>query len=105
MSKYSNDYDHYDWAKFIVKSTKDRPIKPHFAAVLFGTRNEFTPAYDKYDTDRSVTVPDITYFAFPDQATLSEWIVRASKDKKEFFFFEVKRIGSVELKVHVDLDV
>ena len=103
--KYMDDYNYHDWSKFMVRTPKEKPTGPHFAAVLFDTRTEWTPAYDRHDTDSSSTVPDIHYFAFPDQETLREWVLRAAKDKKQFFFFEVKKLGEAELKVSVDLGV
>lgn len=103
--KYMDDYNYHDWSQFMVRTPKERPTGPHFAAVLFGTRTEWTPAYDRNDTASSCSVSEITYFAFPDKATLSEWVLRASKEKKEFFFFEVKKVGEAELKVNVDVEV
>ena len=69
--KYMNDYNYHDWSKFMVRTPKERPLGPHFAAVLFGTRTEWTPAYDLNDSESSCSVPEITYFAFPDKATLT----------------------------------
>lgn len=103
--KYMDNYNYHDWSKFMVRTPKERPTGPHFAAVLFGTRIEWMPAYDEHDSDSTYSVPEITYFAFPDKETLSEWVLRAAKDKKEFFFFEVKKVGEVELKVSVDVGV
>jgi hypothetical protein len=104
-SKYMDDYNFHDWAKFRVRKSEDKPTGPHFAAVLLDTRTELSPSYEDrpgngYDSN---TVPDVTYFAFPDQETLSEWALRASKDKKHFFCFEVKKLATVELKVSIDV--
>lgn len=101
--KYMDDYNYHDWTKFMVGKPSEKPTGPHFAAVLFGTRREYTPAYGRDDSGSSHDVPDITYFAFPDQETLKEWVLRAVKDKKQFFFFEVKKLGNAELKIDVDL--
>jgi len=103
--KYMDDYNYHDWSQFMVRQPKDKPKGPHFAAVLFDSRTEYTPPYDRDDTGSSCEVPVINYFAFPDQATLKEWVLRAAKDKKQFFFFEVKKVGQAELKIDVDLGV
>lgn len=104
MKKYQDDYNYHDWSSFMVRESKEQPKGPHFGAVMFGTRNEYTPAYDFHDSGSSHSVPEITYFAFPDKETLREWALRALKDKKKFFFFEVKKIGDAQLNVSVDLD-
>ena len=103
--KYMDDYNYHDWSRFMVREPKQRPTGPHFAAVLFETRTEYTPSYDQDDPGSSCSVPDIHYFAFPDRETLQKWVLRAAKDKKQFFCFEVKRLASVELKVNVELEV
>ena len=99
--KYMDDYNYHDWAKFMVTRPDQRPVGAHFAAVMFETRQE----YDRDDTGSSYTVPAIVYFAFPDQETLSEWTLRAMKDKKKFFFFKVEKLGNAELKVDVDVEI
>jgi len=103
--KYMDDYNYHDWTQYMVQKPEQKPKGPHFAAVLFGKRREHQPAYDEHDTASSYEVDDITYFAFPDQETLKEWVLRASKDSKQFFFFEVKKLGEAQLKVNVDLGV
>jgi hypothetical protein len=97
--KYMDDYNYHDWAKFMVREVKERPKGPHFAAVLFDNHYE----HSGYENDSRYLVPNVVYFAFPDKETLREWILRAAKDKKEFFFFEVKKLGEAELKVDVDV--
>ena len=82
-----------------------RRVSRDSGPVLFDSRTEYTPPYDRDDTGSSCEVPVINYFAFPDQATLKEWVLRAAKDKKQFFFFEVKKVGQAELKIDVDLGV
>jgi hypothetical protein len=103
--KYMDDYNYHDWTEFMVEKPEQKPVGPHFGAILFGTRTEHIPAYDAYDTPSSSQVPMVTYFAFPDQETLKAWALRAAKDKKQFFFFEVKKVGQAELKINVDLEV
>lgn len=100
---YMDDYDSHDWADFMVREAKDKPKGPHFAAVLFETRSEWTPGYSASDGGSSSTVPSIVYFAFPDKETLGEWLLRASKESKRFFFFEVTKLGQAQLKVDLDL--
>jgi hypothetical protein len=101
--KYMDDYNYHDWTQFMVDRPEKKPKGPHFAAVLFDTRTEWMPAYDSHDSDSSSTVPDIHYFAFPDKETLGEWVLRAARDKKNFFFFEVRQLGNAQLQVSVDL--
>jgi hypothetical protein len=104
MTKYMDDYNYHDWSKFMVREPKDKPTKPHFAGVLFDKHYE-SSGYDTRDSNYgSYAVPNVIYFAFPDQETLKQWALRASKDKKEFFCFEVKKLATVELVVNVDLE-
>jgi hypothetical protein len=101
MKKYMDDYNYHDWSKFMVREPKEKPTGPHFAGVLFDSHYEWSG----YEGDTQHPVPNVVYFAFPDQATLKEWVLRAAKDKKQFFFFEVKKLGNAELKIDVDLGV
>lgn len=96
---YMDDYNYHDWSKFMVHEPKQKPVGPHFAGVLFDSHRECSG----YDGDSSYSVPNTVYFAFPDQDTLKEWVLRAAKAGKQFFFFEVKKLGNAELKVDVDL--
>jgi hypothetical protein len=101
---YMEDYNYHDWSKFMVRKPEEKPKGPHFAAVMFDTRTEYTPAYDEKDYGSSSSVPEIQYFAFPDKETLGAWLLRAKKDNKSFFFFEVKKLGEMTLKVAVDVE-
>jgi hypothetical protein len=103
--KLMDDYNHHDWAKFMVTEASQKPKGPHFAAVLFETLEYTSPGYDEGDSDERNNFEHVVYFAFPDQETLTEWVLRASKDKKQFFCFEVKKLGTVNLKVTVDVGV
>jgi hypothetical protein len=99
--KYMDDYNYHDWSQYMVVKPEQKPTGPHFAGVLFDSHHE----HSGYEGDSSYAVPNVVYFAFPDQATLKEWVLRAAKDKKQFFFFEVKKLGNAELKIDVDLGV
>lgn len=99
------DYNFFDWSKFMVREPKDRPAGSHYAAVLFETRTEYIPPYDQRDCGTSITSPEIHYFAFPDKKTLESWLLRATKANKNFFFFEVKKIGDVKLSVSIGTDL
>ncbi len=98
-NKYMDNYNYHDWSKFMVREPNDKPKSPHFAAVMFDSHSE----HSGYEGESSYQVPNVVYFAFPDKETLKEWVLRAAKDKKQFFFFEVKKIGEAELKVDVDV--
>lgn len=103
--KYMDDYNYHDWVQYMVRLPNDKPKGPHFAAVLFESRDEWIRPYDHHD-DPGGTYSKfeyVQYFAFPDVETLREWVLRASKDNKTFFFFEVKQLGSAQLKVSVDI--
>ncbi len=97
--KYMDDYNYHDWTKFMVRSVKEKPTGPHFAGVLFDSHREWSG----YESDPGYEVPNVVYFAFPDKETLGEWVLRAAKDKKQFFFFEVKQLGDAKLQVKIDL--
>lgn len=102
--KLSDDYNYHDWSSYMVFEPNRAPKGPHFAAILFGTRAESSADYD----DGHVTthhVPEITYFAFPDREILTEWVLRVTKEKKNFFFFEVKQMGSASVQVSLDFKV
>ena len=100
MSKYMDDYNYHDWSKFMVVKPADKPTRPHFAAVMFDSHYE----HSGYEGDSNYQVPNVVYFAFPDKETLKEWVLRASKDKRNFFFFEVKSLGNAELKVDLKIE-
>ncbi len=89
----------------MVKEAKQKPGGPHYAAVLFGTRSEYSPPYDKGDSGYSSQVPEITYFAFLDKNDLTTWVGEASKANKEFFFFHVNKLGEMNIKVSVSTDL
>lgn len=99
--KLQDDYNYHDWSEFMVREAKDKPKGPHFAGVLFDSHYE----HSGYEGESGYQVPNIIYFAFPDQETLKQWVLRASKDKKQFFCFEVKKLANVQLVVDVDLGV
>ena len=96
-------YNPYEWSKFLV-DPKNMPKGPHFAAVLFETETRYSPGYDERDTGSSYSAIVTQYFAFPDKKTLESWLLRVTKEGKQFFFFEVKKLGEVELKVSVETD-
>lgn len=98
--EYMDDYNYHDWTKFMVSKENETPKGPHFAAVLFGTRSEA----DSYSGNSYYSVPEITYFAFPTKEVLEAWLISAIKDKKKFFFFEVKKLGEAEVAVKVTTD-
>lgn len=99
------DYNHYDWLKFAVCSPEKQPTSPHFAAVLFEKRDDWTPPYDQHDPREGTvsTFKYVTYFAFLDKQTLDAWVSCAIKNKMKFFCFEVKKVGLVEVNVGVDV--
>jgi hypothetical protein len=99
--KYMDDYNYHDWSSFMVQKPEQKPKGPHFAGIMFDSHRE----YSGYDNDPGYDVAHVVYFAFPDKETLAAWVLRASKDKKQIFFFEVKKVGTSELKVNIDLEV
>lgn len=103
--KYLDDYNYHDWTLFMVRELKEKPKGPHFAAILFDQLDYTSPGYDRDDSSYSTSFKHVSYFAFPDQETLREWVLRAAKAKMQFFFFEVKNIGNAELRIDIDLKV
>lgn len=102
--KYLDNYNSHDWQDFVVSKPEQTPKGPHFGAVLFEKEKRYeTDHYQGGTHSRQVIVT--TYFAFPDKSTLGEWVLRATKDNKHFFFFEVKQLGTAQLKISVDLGV
>lgn len=99
------EYNYHTWAAYMVREPKDKPLAPHFAAVLFDTRNEWTPAYDKHNSDSSRTVTELVYFAFPDRELLAMWVGEATAAKKNFYFFHVAKLGEAAVSVQVDVGV
>lgn len=100
MAKYMDDYNYHDWSKFMVREPKEKPSGSHFAGVLFDKHYESSGR-----DDSTYSVPNVIYFAFPDQETLKQWAFRAAKDKKEFFCFEVKKLANVQLVLDIDLEL
>jgi hypothetical protein len=104
MAQYMDDYNYHDWSKFMVREPKEKPKGPHFAGILFDKHYESSGRDDDGSYGR-YAVPSIIYFAFPDQETLKQWALRAAKDKKEFFCFEVKKLANVQLVLDIDLEL
>jgi len=98
-------YNYHTWSKYMVREPKDMPKGSHYAAVLFGTRTEWTPAYDRHDSDSSCSVPEITYFAFYSLEELETWVAEAAQDKKQFFFYHVPKLGEATIKVSVHTEL
>lgn len=102
--KFLDNYNYHDWSGFMVKKPEQAPKGPHFAAVLFEKEHvRETDPYNGSNSDRHIDMT--TYFAFPDKETLTQWVLRAAKAEKAFFCFEVKKIGGVQIKVNVDVEV
>lgn len=97
------DYNYHTWTKNMVREEKDKPKGPHFAAVMFDTRSEWTPGYDAGEAVSSSTCSVIHYFAFTIKNDLETWIAEATQAKKQFFFFRVAKVGEAEIRIHVDI--
>jgi hypothetical protein len=94
-------YNYHNWSQYIVLKQEQVPKSRHFAAILF---DKYTPCsgYENegYQADpRPMTV----YFAFPTKELLSQWVLEATQDKKQFFFFEVPKMGEVKISVNLEI--
>lgn len=104
VKKYQDNYNYHDWTKFMVEKPEQKPTGPHYAAILLEKENRYQ--HDHYTgKGDSIQVDSIKYFAFPDEVTLKEWILRATKEKKSFFFFYVAKLGEAAIHINVDLGV
>lgn len=99
------DYNYHNWSKFMVQKPEEQPKGEHYAAVLFDTRSEYSPPWDKHDTGSSYSVPQTIYFAFLKKEDLEMWVGEASKSNKKFFFFHVTKLGEANLQVKVNTDL
>lgn len=99
------DYNYHNWSTFMVRKPEEAPKGSHFAGVMFDSHTVHTPAYDLHDHDSTSTVPHTVYFAFKTKDEVAMWASEATLAKKKIFFFEVKQLGSVEIKADVKCDV
>ena len=91
------------WRAFAVLQPEQAPAGPHSAAVLFDTRTDWQPGYDKGDPDTTMTVAEVVYFAFADKGDLARWIGEATAARRKFFFFHVAKMGEARVSVDVEL--
>lgn len=99
-----NEYNYHDWAKYMVTKPEQAPKGPHFAGILFGTRTEYTPAYDRFDSSTTISCPEITYFCFYALEDLERWVLAVTRSGKSFFFFQVPKLGESKLRIEVHVD-
>lgn len=94
-------YNYHNWSKFMVDSFEKRPTGPHYAAILFETKQEWTPPYDKDDVGSSHSVNCLTYFCFTEEENLKTWVEEATVDNKQFIFYQVSQLGKAQINVSV----
>ncbi len=97
------EYNYHHWTKHMVRQPEDKPVDPHYAAVLFDTRTEYSPAYDSSDYSSASTVHETHYFRFYAREELEMWVAEATRSNKKFFFFHVAKLGEATVKVDIDV--
>lgn len=95
--------DYYKWNQHRVTKKGDLPITSHMQVLVFTTRSEYSPAYDKHDSDTYTEVPDIQLYAFTEAQLLGDFIIDATKAEVQYAFFEVKKLGTAKINVTVDV--
>jgi len=92
---YIGQFNKSNWREFEVEKPEQAPKGQHYAAVLFGSHVRDDGWGGTYHQ------PNTTYYAFPDISTLRLWVAEAQGSSQKFFFFEVKQLGTLEVKVDV----
>jgi len=90
----------------VVDESSKAPRGPHFAVLLFRTRNELLSSYDDYggsSGSSTITVPEVTYLAFETKADLEQWVVDSTAEGRSFFCFEVSQVGTVDVRVRLGM--
>lgn len=91
----------YHFSDYLVKDAKSIPTAAHFAGVVIETKQEWNQGYSDRGGGYYEDVTTTSYYALPTKELLSKWVTEVHQGKKNFFFFEVKQLGSLEVKVEV----
>jgi hypothetical protein len=91
------EFNASNWREFEVTKAEQRPKGPHFAAVLF------TSHYKDDGYGSSYKEEMVKYFAFTKQSDLELWVKTAQASAAQFFFFEVTKLGTLEIKVQLGI--
>lgn len=96
-----NRLNTYRWLKFKVTKRTQIPFAPHYQAMVFTIRSEWTPGYDRDDSGSSSTVPHIETYVFEARADLDSFVSDAATTNTDFVFFHVSAPGKATVKVDV----
>lgn len=80
---------------------------PFYLVVTFQTRTDYTPPYDYHDKGEysSDTVPDTTTYILKNKLELQKFVEEISKTDTKFIFYKIEKLGKLEVKTEVNLDV
>jgi hypothetical protein len=100
-------WDSYNWRDFKVEKREQIPTTPHFQALIFTQRSEWTPPYDHHDSPggTSYNVSDVHVYAFKKKEELELFVTEVTKSGASFVFFAVSALGKSSVKVEVAMDV
>jgi hypothetical protein len=102
-----NEFNTYHWRENRVIKRDDIPNVPHFQALVFGTRHEWTPPYGRHDDPSGSTssLPTVDVYVFKARDELSLFIDEATRTGVSFVFFAVSSLGKATVNVDIDLEV
>ena len=96
----------YHWHSHQARERNDIPNTPHYQALVFGSRNEWSPPYDRHDDQAGTTssTPQVDVYVFKTREELNLFVTEASKTSTSFVFFAVPALGKAQVKVTVGVE-
>lgn len=96
-------FNTYNWSKHKVSKRDQIPSGPHYQALVFGTRSEWTPPYDARDgSGSSYSVENVDVYVFTKRDEFELFVSEAAKSSVSFVFYAVNGLGKATVKVEVD---
>lgn len=97
-------FNGHNWSKNQLQKPEDVPSGRHWQVTVFGVRSEYTPAYDRFDSGSTTTVPDIKQWAFARREDLERFLQEIVRTDSRFIFFEVPTLGKVQVKIETTFE-
>ena len=100
-------FDDHAWRTNKVTNRDDLPKGPHYQALVFNTRIEWTPSYGPPDprNPTSETVPNVDVYVFEERTDLEKFIDQISRSDSSFVFYAVNALGKTTVTVKVDYEL
>jgi hypothetical protein len=102
-----SSFNTYHWHEFKVSKREQVPAEPHYQALVFGTRSEWSPPYDRHDdpSGSSSSVPNVDLYVFKQRKDLELFVDEAARTGASFVFYHVGSLGKATVHVEVKTEV